>query len=380
MLKKGMRFGYFLIVSLIMGCAANPLWAAGEKGPSASSLRAQEKSHDGDYEGAGQIYKAILEKAPADIAARLGLAQTLYWQGDYAGAAGAYAKILEKDPDHVEALVGSGKAYLAMGKQKKAQGFFSRAEKIDPSSEETAAVASQIGKKASIEIVGGYILGHFNYAADMQGEYQRLAIRKEGSYAFGLDASYLNKFTQSGFYTELFGGYHILEGTRIEARVGLAPETAIFPKQSYGAGLSQTFGKIGGEVQYLFEDYRQARVQTFRPALYFRPLEFLKIGGGYQLQSVQFLGARRNLNGGFAEIDAAPFEWLSLNGYYQRTNNAFEAGRLPTPYVGFLSNVGGGAVDVHFVADYSLRFDLRFESRNNGEASQAYTLSAGYLF
>ncbi|OGQ47776.1 MAG: hypothetical protein A3H42_01755 [Deltaproteobacteria bacterium RIFCSPLOWO2_02_FULL_46_8] len=378
MIKKVMSFPRLFWIFLVANfLIASPLLA---KGKNSLFQEAEDKIQEGNYEGAQSTYEEILDENSNDIKALSGLAQVLYWQGDYDGAIAQYSKILEEDPKNVDALVGTGKAYLAAGKERKAQVFFNRAEKIEPSNEEVAAVSPQIDKKSNIEILGGYILGSFNYAAQMQGEYQKLTISKERSYSFGLNSSYVNKFTQNGFNTELFGQYYLFENTRVDANLSFAPEVAIFPRQSYGAGLAQTFWLLTPEVHYLFEDYRQANIQTVRPALYLAPFEIIKIGGGYQFQSVTFGGTRRNLNGCFAEIYFTPLEWLSLNGYYLRTNNVFEAGRFPTPFVNFKSNIGGGGIDLRFIASYSAHFDARYESRNNGETSQIYTFSGGYSF
>ncbi len=370
---------YLIIFSLFF---LSPLFSASaaETGPEKVVKQAHAKELEGDYERAQSLYESIIKNYPDYEPALVGLGQVKYWQGNYQGAIDTYAKILKIDPDHVGALVGTGKAYLALGKQRKAQEYFNRAEKLEPNEEEVAAVRPQLEHKTKMEINAGYLTQDMNYASEAQGEYQEIRVTKEKGYGLGLTAVYLNKFSQTGLDTRVYGNYYFFEGTRLDLGLDFSPKTNLFPEVGADFGLAQTVWKITGEVHYNYQNYAQATTQTVRPALFFEPFAFLKIGGGYEYQNLRFGNVRRNLNGGFGEVRVTPVEWFSVYGFYSHIQRGFEAGRRPSPYINYTANVGGGGVVFDLMGGYRLRFDGSYEKRNINEYQATINISAGYLF
>ena len=369
---------YFFAFLLLLLLSAQPAFAV--SGPEKTMKQAEAKEQEGDYEGAQTLYESILAHHPDYAPALLGLSQTKYWQGNYQGAVDTYAKILKIEPDNVPALIGTGKAYLALGKQRKAQEYFNRAEKLEPEEEEVEAIKPQLEKKTQLEVNIGYLTQKMNYASQAQGEYQEVRIMREKTYSAGLNTIFMKKFDREAFNTRLFGSFNPFENTRLSGGLNFAPKTNLYAEIGGQFGLAQDFWKFTAEVDYDFEGYEQATTNTLRPALFYQPFEFLKLGGGYEYQNLRFANVRRNFNGGFFEARVTPMQTLSVYATYAYIQRGFEAGRRPSPYINYTANVGGGGFIFDFLGGYRVRFDLVYEKRDIGEYQTTYNLSAGYLF
>lgn len=363
-------FGLFLAYTLPLSALA-----------SEKQLRQAEKAKEsGNYEAAQAIYESILKEDSYEERALMGLGEVHYWQGRYEASIQAYEKILEKKPQHLGALIGVGKGYLALGKDKKAQKYFQRAKKENPKNEEIETLDPSNQKKAKLRIEGGYITEVLNYAADTQGEYQEISILREKNFGFGLNNTYLNRFNQNVLETKLFGHYYFLENSRVDAEITFAPNVAIVPRQSYSIGLAHHFGKITPEIHYRFLDFQQANLHTLRGALYFEPLTYLRLGGGYEWQHLTFSGRNQEDNNGFARIQiGTPLDWLSFNALYDRVHRGFEAGRAGTPFINYSGHIVGGTIRID-MEEYMIRFGVTHENRSNGDRGETYLLSFGYSF
>ncbi len=372
-----------LVFIMVFGFCLLP-FSNGFTSPKGDSERimsqAQEKEEAGDYEGAQSLYEGVLHHDPENLGALSGLAQVQYWQGNYEEAVKTYEKVLELDSKNVPALVGTGKAYLAMGKQKKARDFFDKAEKIEPGNEESEAVQPQLERKSRIVIEGGYITENPSYSSQTQGEFQQIRIEREKTYGLGLYSAYIQRFGRDGFDTRLFGHYYLKEKTRFDLSLGFAPEVDILPRQNYEVGIAHTIWKVTPEFHYRFQDFTRANTHTLRPALFFEPMEFLRIGGGYEFQNLMVGTTSRNFHGGFAELKVVPTEFLSIYGFYSYAQRGFEAGRIGNPFVNYKAHIGGGGVQFEFLGAYSVGFEAEGENRNNRETSSSYRLSLGYVF
>ncbi|MDO8527588.1 MAG: tetratricopeptide repeat protein [Deltaproteobacteria bacterium] len=370
MLKPALAMTACFLFFSISAFAATP-------SPEKQTTQANQKAAEGDYEGALSLFENILQKNPDYEPALMGKADVLYWQGNYQGSIDAYAKILELDPDHIGALIGTGKAWLAMGKNKKSQEYFNRAQRIEPKNEEAKSFHEQEGK-TRLTINGGYITEPMSYATTAQGEFQEVQIEKEKSYGALLNTTYLNKFNQTGLDTRLSGNYYFLENTRVDAGLSFAPETALFPKQSYTVGLKQTLWSLTPQVQYTFQNFREANLNAVRSALYFAPFSFLKVGGGYEFQNLKFGGTSQNFNNGFGDVQISVLDLLQVRGSYAKVHRGFEAGRTPSPYVNYKANVFGGGFSFNLIPGYSIGFDSLYEKRNNNETFSNYKVWVGY--
>lgn len=358
-----------------------PAFAASKKsGPEKVVNQAQAKEKEGDYQGAQALYESVLKHNPDHAPALLGLAQVQYWRGEYEKAILTYEKLLGYSPDHVEALIGTGKAYLALGKGKKAQEYFDWAKKKEPKNEEIQTVEPTLGGQTWIRVLGGYLGETFSYDTDAHGEYQEISITKEKKFGAGFYNSYQDRFGKTAFDNKLSGHYYFLENSRADLALSFSPNSVIVPKQSYSAGLAQTIWKITPEVHYLFQDFAQANTHALELALYYEPTEYLRVGGGYEFQSLKFGAASQNFHAGFAKLKFAPTQWLTLFGSYANRGSGFEAGRNPTPFVNYRAHVGGGGISLEFLTTYTVSFEALLESRNNNESKATYTLAAGYVF
>lgn len=355
-----------------------PLFAASHNSEIQKALQMEE---NGDYEGAQAIYEKILKTDPTHEEALYGVAQVHYWQGDYDKALQSFQKLFETNPNHVPGLIGISKVYLAMGEQRKAQEYLNKAKELDPENEEIEVLEPQMGRKTRIRIDAGYTLNDLSYFADdTQLSFQEIEISKEKTYGFGLRTTYLRKFNLNGFDTQLFGHYWFKEKTRVNLGFGFTPKVNILPQESITAGVAHTIWKIIPELNYTFENYTQADQHTIAPALFFEPLEFFRIGGGYEHRRLLFGGNQRTLHSGFAKVSVAPLEWLQINGFYERLQSSFEGGRPGNAFVNYRAHVAGGGVALDFQANYAVHFNAYSEQRSNGEDIASYTLSFGYSF
>lgn len=346
-----------------------------------TSNRAQKLEDEGDYEGAQKIYESILEKNPADKAILLKLAQVQYWRGDYPGAVKTYQTLLEKDSQNVEGLSGIGKTYLAMGKSKEARRYFNKAKEIDPNNREIEAMDPSNENKAKIRVEGGSIIEILNYAQDTQAEFQEIHIYKEKEFDFALNNTFWDRFGLKAFDTHIFGSYYFKEKTRIDLALSFSPSAIIVPRQSYSFGLAHTFEKVTPEIHYQFFDFRQANVHSLRVGLFFDPTIWLRLGGGYEFQSLQSLGTSQNFDNAFARARiGTPLDWLSFNAQYEYLQRGFEAGRALTPFFNYTAHRVGGDIRVDLVDSYSFHFGITHENRSNGERSETYLFSIGYSF
>lgn len=363
-------------ILILFAFFSTPLFAA-----DSSIQEALRKEEIGDYEAAQAIYEEIIKKDPSHEPAIYGLAQVHYWQGHYDKSLEAYQVLLTLNPEHVPALIGISKVYLALGQQDKANEYLAQAKKLDPENEELAILSPQLERKTRIRIHAGYTLKDLSYFADdTQISHQEIEVSKEKTYGFGLRTTYLRKFDDNGFDTNLFGHYFFKEKTRADLSFAFAPKTNLLAQESVTAGLAHSVWKVTPEVHYTFENHAQADRHLIEPALFFEPLEFLRAGGGYEYQRLIFGANRRDLHSGFAKVEVTPKEWFSLHGFYKRMQSAFEGGRPGNAFVAYTSHVIGGGLSLNLMENYVLYFNAYTEQRNNGEDIASYTLSFGYSF
>lgn len=346
-----------------------------------SIQKALQKEEVGDYEAAQAIYEDILKEKPEDELALYGLAQVHYWQGHYSKSLEAYQVFLKINPEHVEALIGISKVYLALGQQHKANEYLRKAEKIDSENEELAALSPQLERKTRIRIHGGYTVKDLSYFANgTQSSYQEIEVSKEKTYGFGLRTTYLHQFNNNGLDTNLFGHYYFKEKTRADLGLSFAPSVTILPRESVTTGVAHPVWKLTPELHYTFENYAQADRHLISPALFFEPLTFLRVGGGYEYQRLLFGVNHRDLHSGFGRVKISANKWFSLHGFYERIQRAFEGGRPGDAFVSYSAHVGGGGIAANLMENYAVYFDAYTEQRNNGEDITSYTLAFGYVF
>lgn len=372
--------GIWIALSLTLLATTSSFAASKKSGPEKIVQQAAAKENAGDYEGAAALYESVLKYHPDFGPALLGLAQVQYWQGHYENSIKTYEKFLGYNPDSVEAQVGIGKAYLALGKSKKADDYFARAKKRDPGNKEVESAEPLLGSDTHIRFMGGYIAEELSYATDAAGEYQEIRITKEKKFGFGLYNAYLNRFGRQAFNTKLFGHYYFLENTRADLGVSFAPNAVIVPRQSYTVGMAHHISKFTPELHYTFEDFTRANTHTLEAALFVEPAEWLRIGGGYEFQSLMIGTTSQNFHGGFGKIKFTPTQWLTVDGFLGSHRRGFEAGRNPSPFVNYRALTGGGGIRFDFVTSFSLGFEVSVEDRDNNETAATYILSVGYLF
>ncbi len=127
--------GHYIEAASLLGDAARGM----ESGPSRARLRVMEARFlalGKDYDGAIELYSAVLEDHPEMRAARLGLARTLAWKGLYGRAVVEYGKVLSVEPRDVEARLGLARTLAWKGDYRASAVQYRRVLSEHPASKE----------------------------------------------------------------------------------------------------------------------------------------------------------------------------------------------------------------------------------------------------
>jgi hypothetical protein len=178
----------------------------GENGSRIELLLAQTLAWSGQFEEAGQHYRAILRKDETSHDAALGLAQVLAWQHRYRLAAAEYRRILLRHPADTEALKGLATVEYWSGDLRSASRDFHSVLRNTPGDADARQIVSEIEKSGRPVFSAGTTI------VDDDQPYRRVISDVE--YSFFSDP--LTKWTASA-------GTQSLSATRLGLGSGNAP-------------------------------------------------------------------------------------------------------------------------------------------------------------
>src|SRR5688572_24930836 len=108
-------------------------------GAAAAMQDAVETARRGDLPRALELFRAIVERDPRNLDARLWLGRLQMWSGDADAAESIFAAVLSEAPASAEAMVGVASARLARGDAVGALAMLDRAEALAPADADVLA-------------------------------------------------------------------------------------------------------------------------------------------------------------------------------------------------------------------------------------------------
>ena len=347
-------------MTLVAFCAAAALLVAQAAAPD-ERTEAVRLARDGAHQEALRRFRDQAIRNPADLDARIWMAQLLVWSGEPAEAERTFRSVLEENPEAVDALLGLGILMGRQGKTGEALTLLTRAERLDPARADTLSALGRTHRMAGrttaalsyyrraaglapsdADVRRGLELtrAQHDHRVDTSFTYERLPagrpVAQTGSIDLSLRAAdgvrvTLHQQVQSKFgVTESRTGagldWRVARTTAVRGELSVAPGATVLPRATGGMEIERNtrYADIRGGVR--FARFGTADVWVAAPGVTFPVGERLLISTRYFMAVTAFdqLGETVVNHSAGVSLRARVRHRLWTSGGYARGNESFE--------------------------------------------------------
>ena len=223
----------------------------------------------------------------------------------------------------------------------------------------------------------GFFIRNYSFTENSFGQYQSFFYGEEDRFGISVGVGYLRQFLTNSYPFGFGVYYYLAKNVRAGLRIQFEPGSSAMARQNYNPYVE--FGLLNRllvpRLEYRFREYKQADIHDFIAGLDIYLGSHVSLRPAYQLSITEIGGGGGSFtnHAAWIKLIVHVFHMLDMYGRFAFSQHDFEAA-APTPFDAYRALDGSGGFLLNIGPNNSMYFDYTYESRNNGENTQTYTL------